>query len=737
MAFVHNQKRLKGSSYISFYSLPAVKQFGIFMRSHYVKRFLYLSQMSAFLILLVGVLGLSGWIFRVPQLTSFFSSMQYMKSNAAILFIFSGLSLLFSHFYPHKPVMRFLHDVCALVVIALSSLTLSEYIFHINLGIDEFFFSERGQGFGNYFPNRIAPNGALIFLLTGLGLLLLDRRIRERWMTQNFTLLALLVLSPTLIGYLYGINFIYGFASTTKIDLSTTVTFIFLIAGILLARPKQGFVSILTDDTAGGFLARRLLLTTAVLPVLLGWVILSGQRAGLYDVQFRFVLIIASCIIAFTFLIWRNARDIHRLDMQRIFNEQKMLFLAEASRIFSSSLDSRTMLKSVAELSVPFLGDWCCIDLLDNNDILFPIVSAHKDHDKTTWARELWRSQSINLKAKSGIGVVLRTGKSVLYPKVTQQIAYDVISSRKEEELLKSLGVLSIIIVPIKRDKQLVGTIRLVSAESGITYTKADLIMAEELGARASLALENTYLYKSAQEAIQLRDEFISAASHELKTPLTSLKVYLQIIGKKSSGSDEKTPSYIARMGTQIDKLTRLIYDLLDVSKIQVGKLPINKEPFDFDELLVEIVDNLQMTSNTHRIIIDGKGGRLVLGDRDRIGQVVINLLTNAIKYSPEADHVMVHVLKNKRKVIVTVEDFGIGIDKKHLRKIFDRFYQVRGSDEKTFPGLGMGLYISYEIIRRHGSWLEVQSNEGKGSTFRFELSIAKKGRDNNSTNEI
>jgi len=236
---------------------------------------------------------------------------------------------------------------------------------------------------------------------------------------------------------------------------------------------------------------------------------------------------------------------------------------------------------------------------------------------------------------------------------------------------------------------------------------------------------EQKRLISERKELDRRKDEFISMASHELKTPITSLKGFLSLFKRRlATHGDEKELHYLARMDAQVDKLTKLIGDLLDISKMRTGQLVYREERFGMDELVQEIVENVQGTTQTHHLILEGQSQAEVFGDRDRIGQVLINLLNNAIKYSPGADTVLVQVRKDWNAVLITVQDFGIGIAKEHQHKIFERFYQVSGPEEKTYPGLGIGLYICCEIIKRHGGRLWVESRKGEGSRFYFSLPL-------------
>jgi PAS domain S-box-containing protein len=222
----------------------------------------------------------------------------------------------------------------------------------------------------------------------------------------------------------------------------------------------------------------------------------------------------------------------------------------------------------------------------------------------------------------------------------------------------------------------------------------------------------------------QRKDEFISLAGHELKTPLTSLKGYAQLLRRKIEQGDKVDyPFFLRRIDMQIDKLTKLVGDLLDVSRAQTGKLNYTEEVFALDELVEEIRETLQEGSR-HQLLFEKRTPLQVYGDRDRIGQVLINLLNNAIKYSPRSDKIIIRTEQENGEAVVSVQDFGIGIAEEDQDKVFERFYRVHESDQKIFPGLGIGLYISHEIIQRHSGNLWVKSNKGAGSTFGFRLPL-------------
>lgn len=405
--------------------------------------------------------------------------------------------------------------------------------------------------------------------------------------------------------------------------------------------------------------------------------------------------------------------------------ENNLRYLSEASKILSSSLDYQTTLNAIATLAVPEISDWCSVDILDENSKLRQVAVAHKDAKKIKWAKELRKQQTIDMNAPTGIANVLRTGKSEIYPHITDSMLVAASKTKKELRLIRSIGLTSVMIVPIFSEKKPIGTISFVTTETSRHYNHGDLLMAEELGTRASVAIENSKLYKGSQDAITLRDDFISIASHELKTPVTSVKMFTQVLKKHSEQiGDAKAVNHLSRMDKQLNKLTELIYDLLNISRIQAGKMEFNKNLFDFDHAVTEIIDILSQTVTRHTFKVYGRTNKKVRGDQERIGQVVNNLISNAIKYSPKSKKIIVKLTTDRDNVYVAVRDFGIGIGKVYLDKIFERFYRVYDANNKTYPGLGIGLYISSEIIKRHGGKLWVDSKVGKGSTFHFSIPI-------------
>ena len=221
------------------------------------------------------------------------------------------------------------------------------------------------------------------------------------------------------------------------------------------------------------------------------------------------------------------------------------------------------------------------------------------------------------------------------------------------------------------------------------------------------------------KELERQKDNFLTMTSHELKTPVTTIKAYGQLAeGMLEDKGDIETSAMIKRLNSSVNKLTGLIENLLDFDRIQKGMLVYKEEFFDFNEMVKEVIDDMQKTSPLHEIKNNAGEPAEIFGDKDKLGQVLINLISNAVKYSPKANNIIVSTGLQKDGVELTVQDFGIGISAENKEHIFQQFYRITGENPSTYPGMGIGLYICSEIVRRQGGKIWVESVPGDGSVF-------------------
>ncbi|KRT18199.1 PAS domain-containing sensor histidine kinase [Pedobacter ginsenosidimutans] len=232
------------------------------------------------------------------------------------------------------------------------------------------------------------------------------------------------------------------------------------------------------------------------------------------------------------------------------------------------------------------------------------------------------------------------------------------------------------------------------------------------------------------KEIERRKDDFLSIASHELKTPLTTIKGYMQVIERSlPSEASEKFKSTIGKVSQYVERLNNLISELLDVSRIQTGNIELHEARFEFDKMVSDVVDGIQSSAHNHKIILKGKTNTSILADETHIIQVLNNLLSNAIKYGPDSEIIEVNISNVSEYVKVSVKDFGVGMSAQDTKRVFERFF--RGSEiQQRFPGMGIGLYVCDQIIKNHKGTLWVESQKGKGSIFSFTLPKNGKGSD-------
>jgi signal transduction histidine kinase len=222
------------------------------------------------------------------------------------------------------------------------------------------------------------------------------------------------------------------------------------------------------------------------------------------------------------------------------------------------------------------------------------------------------------------------------------------------------------------------------------------------------------------------KDDFISASSHELNTPLTSMKIYIDVLQHKvKAGKHHQYEEPLAMLHDQTERLIRLVSSMLDITRLKANRVIFRHEKVNLMSCIRSVVKGIQNASPLHEIILEGEITKYVWGDEDRLGQVVSNLLTNAIKYSPRGGVVTIKLKEIDTDIEISVQDTGIGIEKSHQKKIFDRFYRAVDTNESTFSGLGIGLYLSSEIVKKHKGKIWVESEKGKGATFYVTLPVA------------
>jgi PAS domain S-box-containing protein len=414
------------------------------------------------------------------------------------------------------------------------------------------------------------------------------------------------------------------------------------------------------------------------------------------------------------------------IDRQKRLAESQQ-FLSEATAILSSSLDYEATLERIARLCVGRLSDWCTVHIQDSEGRVRQVALALRDPAKIAWGRELGLRYPYDPNAPRGIPQVLRSGRSEIYPEIPDEILRA--SARDEEHytILKTLGMTSAMVVPMRARDKVIGAISFIACELGRRYGSDDLALAETLAERAAMAIDNARLYRQSQEAIRSREEFLSIASHELKTPLTSLQLHIQGLVRrarkdpKGSIPAQNILETFDQLEQQSRRLAKLVNDLLDVSRITAGRLQLILEPIDLVELVRITGSRFEeaFAARNTGLQVEADGSIMGRWDRLRLEQVLTNLLSNALKYG-EGKPVTLRTWAAGERAFISVQDRGLGIKPEFLERIFKPF--ERGETSVNYGGLG--LFISRQIVEAHKGTIEVHSRPGEGSMFTVVLPV-------------
>ncbi len=427
---------------------------------------------------------------------------------------------------------------------------------------------------------------------------------------------------------------------------------------------------------------------------------------------------------------FRDITERRALEEQMQIQAERAQILADAGAFFSSNIDPAWVTQAIAERVAEVLGDWSAVILRTGDAKELSVASIyHRDMASLGLAWSYIYRQPLAV-GDGIIGQVVATG----YPSMMTDVPRTLDVTNPGTYHQSPVKLASLLVLPLRTRREMIGALVIAANDPERAMTDDKLPLAEVLAERAALAIENAKLYTEQVEArrkvedlSRLKDEFLSIASHELRTPVTSIKGYTQLAKMLIKEGDLNTSEeYLEIALDQIDRMSRLILELLDVSRIETGRLEIRREPIAWPQFVRDVVHRHHTAVSDRRFHVSvPDDGKIVTGDRDRLEQVLGNLLENAVKYSPEGSDVTVTVDERSDALITAVCDRGIGIPADELNQVFERFHRGRQVSSTNYGGLGLGLYITKQIIERHGGSIWVESKEGQGTTFYFSLPAA------------
>jgi signal transduction histidine kinase/FixJ family two-component response regulator len=400
---------------------------------------------------------------------------------------------------------------------------------------------------------------------------------------------------------------------------------------------------------------------------------------------------------------------------------ERLRLLAEASELLSASLDTSALTTSLVRLVTAATADWAAIDLLTAEGELARAAAGPAPDDAQPGEGG---AQALGCDTAGLPVAVLRAGQAQIWPRPLGAPEAETPDWLRH----RAAGVASVLCVPLPARERVLGTLTLVRLRPRPVFSAEDLSLARDLGRRAAMAFDNAALYDEARSAIQIRDVFLSVASHELKTPLASLYGNVQLLERRmlrEGTLSERDRRVLRVVIEQSQRLDKMVTALLDTSRLQAGQLSVERLPLDLVALIRQLAEEVRPSLDQHQLALELVDKAYVLGDAVRLHQVFQNLMHNAVKYSPAGGRITIQMSVDGQAVRVAISDEGIGIPKEALPRLFRRYYRAENAQQSQIGGIGLGLYVVYEIVHLHGGSVEVASVEGQGSTFTVLLPLA------------
>jgi len=428
-----------------------------------------------------------------------------------------------------------------------------------------------------------------------------------------------------------------------------------------------------------------------------------------------------------------SAHSVEALLLREREARERAAFLAESSRLLAASLDYETTLATVAGLALPHLGAWCFVDLLGPGDVMRRLAVIHPDPEMQLLARRLESGWPPMRDDPFGVPHAVRTRRSEIIERVPETMLERAAHGEENRRILRQLGIGSLIMVPLIARDEVLGAITYVAPTAHHSYTDADLLLAEDLAARCAIAIDNARLFErvqvaraEAEDANRAKTLFLSTMSHELRTPLNAIAGYAELLEMDVHGPlSREHRRAVHRIQVNQRHLLGLVNSVLDYARVEAGRMEYALRPVRLAEVLDHVETLIEPLSKKRGIDyprVVGDQNLIAHADPEKLQQILVNLIVNAIKFTPEAGTITVECVAEEERVLVRVRDTGIGIEPDHREAIFQPFVQVREGLTRTEEGTGLGLSISRSLARGMGGELGVESEVGSGSTFTLAL---------------
>lgn len=614
-----------------------------------------LAVLFGWLTILFSLTGLIGWLFDSFLLRSFLSDGATMKCNTALMLLSGGCALLALCFEKAASAKLL---IVVMAVIAL--LTLAEYLFKVDLHIDQLLFHDRDTN-----PLTEAPGRPSVFTLINalfLAATLWLATLRYYRYSQAIAALSFFLIYGSLLGHIFGVSSFYRQGKYSGIAFHTAISFMLLIFGTLFYQAAHGWITLFFRKYRGrNIITYILTIVLTAVPTLIAFYLLM-IRDNRFSPMFAALTLALLMVLISIPLIYAVLRQLSRLDNNLFISTRRLEIALEAAQLGSYDLDLTTgkmVCTSRCKANFGLPPD----AVFDFPDLISAIRPAHRERVKAL------------VDAAIADNAEYHAEYEIDYPG---------------------------------------GGVRWISAH-GVPQYGPDGNPLSIIGITNDITLQ--------KENEQRKNDFIGMVSHELKTPLTSLSAIIQLLNAKmKNSSDEIVSGGLQKAALQVKKMSTMITGFLNVTRLESSHLLLNRSGFLLDDLIAEVIEDNHLIYPRHEFVFGTTGRLKVNADREKIGQVIQNLVSNAVKYAPGSYRIILQCEKKGGQAWLSVKDEGMGISPLNQEKLFDRFYRVNDNTLNPISGFGIGLYLCAEIIRLHNGRIWVDSELKKGADFQFSI---------------
>ncbi len=683
----------------------------------YLLRF---ARTGSWLVMLIGLLVLAGWVLNLPRLTSLSRQWVPMNPTTAVLLVLCGIALRRFAMRYQCVTVDWPGLLCGATVALCGAIKLSEYFLGLNVRIDELLFASQMMTE----EQRMAPNSAFNFLLFGIGLVIIDAENRHRFRpAQACFLITAMVSLLALIGYMYRVLELYRIGSAPPMAFTTALAFTLASLIAIAARPSAGVMRVITSDTTAGATARRLLPAAVLIPLVLGAVRFTGERHGILDAEFSVSLFAVAIMLMFTILIWWNSRLLFSAEVARARVERRLAVQYGATRVLAEAHDFGQATHRIMKGICDRLG-WQAGELwkVDNKSMLIRCEEVYVTSPEFSDFAECTRKLSFS--KGTGLPGEIWDRRE---PRWIEDVSADPLFSRSLA--VSRAGLHAVVAVPIRYNGTVCGVMEFLSVnpeppDEPLLQTLA--AVGTQIGQFAERLVADEQLRKTSADLERSNTElqqFAYVASHDLTEPLRMIVSYLQLLQHRHQDKlDAEATEFVGYALDGARRMNVMIQDLLAYARVDSRARPL--QPTDCESVLTAALLNLKVSIDESGAEIQHERLPTVMGDAIQLTVVFQNLVSNAIKFRGDAPpRIRIQAQRREHEWIFSVSDRGIGIDPKYFERIFVIFQRLHTRQE--YPGTGIGLALCKKIIDRHGGRIWVESEPGQGTIFWFSLPAA------------